>query len=135
MLAKNEFQDLMKYENSIRVLKIEPGKMPYEKEIPNDLEGIQAEVEGLFECVYLEGNCIAVVNEEGKINGMELNCRIGNDIIAGPFFICGDNQEGEFVSLTDEQAGQYASELKDIPVFTGEELEAQPRMTFIGFKL
>ncbi|HEX3028602.1 MAG TPA: DUF3846 domain-containing protein, partial [Clostridia bacterium] len=45
--------------------------------------------EGLFECVYLDDNCIAVVNEEGKINGMVLNRRIGNDIIAGPFFICG----------------------------------------------
>jgi hypothetical protein len=124
----------MKNENTIRVLKIEPGKMPYEKEIPNDLVGIQAEVEGLFECVYLDDNCIAVVNEEGKINGMELNRRISNDIIAGSFFICGDSQEGEFVSLTDEQAERFASELKDIPVFTGEEPEAQPRMTFIGFK-
>lgn len=124
----------MKNENTIRVLKIEPGKMPYEKEIQNDLEGIQAEVEGLFECVYLRDNCIAVVNEEGKINGMELNRRIGNDIMAGPFFICGDSEDGEFVSLTDEQAEMFASELKDIPMFTGEEPEAQPRMTFIGFK-
>jgi len=125
----------MKNENTtIRVLKIEPGKMPYEKEIQNDLEGIQAEVEGLFECVYLKDNCIAVVNEEGKITGMELNRRIGNDIIAGPFFICGDSKDGEFVSLTDAQAEMFASELEDIPVFTGEEPEAQPRMSFIGFK-
>ena len=78
----------MKDDNKIRVLKIEPGKMPYEKEMVNDLEGIQAEVGGFFECVYLEDGCIAVVNEEGKLNGMELNRRIGNDIIAGPFFIC-----------------------------------------------
>ncbi len=123
----------MKKENTIRVLKIEPGKMPYEKEIQNDLEGIQAEVEGLFECVYLDDNCIAVVNEEGKINGLELNRRIGNDIIAGPFFICGDSEEGEFVSLTDEQLKSFASEYKDIHSFTGEEPEAQPRMIIIGF--
>ena len=125
----------MENENTIRVLKIEPGKMPYEKEIQNDLEGIQAEVEGLFECVYLEGNCIAVVNEEGKINGMELNRRIGNDIIAGPFFICGDSSDGEFISLSEEQTDQFAKEFKEVPVFTGEEPEAQPRMTFLGFKL
>jgi len=124
----------MKKENTIRVLKIEPGKIPYEKEIHNDLEGIQAEVEGLFECVYLDGNCIAVVNEEGKINGMELNRRIGNDIIAGPFFICSDSEDGEFVSLSDEQMEKFASEYKDIPAFIGEEPEAQPRMIFIGFK-
>lgn len=36
----------MKDDNKIRVLKIEPGKMPYEKEMVNDLEGIQAEVGG-----------------------------------------------------------------------------------------
>ena len=123
----------MKKENAIRILKIEPGKMPYEKEIQNDLEGIQTEVEGLFECVYLDDNCIAVVNEEGKINGLELNRRIGNDIIAGPFFICGDSEGGEFVSLTDEQLKSFASEYKDIHSFTGEEPEAQPRMIIIGF--
>ena len=123
----------MKNENTIKVLKIEPGKMPYEKEMVNDLEGIQAEVEGMFECVYLDNNCIAVVNEEGKLNGMELNRRIGNDIIAGPFFICGDSDDGEFISLTDEQMDVFASEFNDAPVFTGDEPEAQPRMIVTSF--
>jgi len=123
----------MKNENTIKVLKIEPGKMPYEKEMVNELEGIQAEVEGMFECVYLDHNCIAVVNEEGKLNGMELNRRIGNDIIAGPFFICGDSDDGEFISLTDEQMDVFASEFKDVPVFTGDEPEAQPRMIVTSF--
>jgi len=124
----------MKDDNKIRVLKIEPGKMPYEKEMVNDLEGIQAEVGGLFECVYLEDGCIAVVNEEGKLNGMELNRRIGNDIIAGPFFICGDSEDGEFVSLTDAECEKYMGEFKEVPEFSGDEPEAQPRMTFISFK-
>jgi len=74
-----------------------------------------------------------VVNEEGKLNGMELNRRIGNDIIAGPIFICGDSKEGEFVSLNNEQMEKFTSEYKEIPIFTGEEPEAQPRMTFISF--
>ena len=123
----------MKNENTIKVLKIEPGKMPYEKEMVNDLEGIQAEVDGMFECVYLDNNCIAVVNEEGKLNGMELNRRIGNDIIAGPFFICGDSDDGEFISLTDEQMDVFTSEFNDAPVFTGDEPEAQPRMIVTSF--
>ena len=108
--------------------------MPYEKEMVNDLEGIQAEVGGLFECVYLDEGCIAVVNEEGKLNGMELNRRIGNDIIAGPFFICGDSADGEFVSLTDTEYEKYRDEFKGVPEFSGDEPEAQPRMTFISFK-
>jgi len=123
----------MKKENTIKVLKIEPGKMPYEKEMVNELEGIQAEVEGMFECVYLDNNCIAVVNEEGKLNGMELNRRIGNDIIAGPFFICGDSDDGEFISLTDEQLDTFSCKFKDVPVFTGDEPEAQPRMIVTSF--
>ena len=64
---------------------------------------------------------------------MELNRRVGNDIIAGPFFIAGDSEDGEFISLTDEQIKQYTNEFGKIQEFTGEELEAQPKMEFIGF--
>ena len=120
-------------EKTIRILKIEPQKLPYEKEISNDLEGIQGEVEGLFDYLYLDNNCILVCNDEGKLNGMELNRRVGNDIIAGPFFIAGDSEDGEFISLTDEQIKQYTNEFGKIQEFTGEELEAQPKMEFIGF--
>ena len=98
-------------EKKIKILKIEPQRLPYEKEISNDLEGIQGEVEGLFECIYLDDN----------------------DIIAGPFFIVGDSQDGEFVSLTDEQIEKYTEEFGKIQEFTGEEPEAQLRMEFIGF--
>lgn len=120
-------------EKTIRILKIEPQKLPFEKKINNDLEGIQGEVEGLFECIYLDDNCILVCNEEGKLNGMELNRRVGNDIIAGPFFIAGDSCDGEFISLTEEQVEQYTNEFSKIQEFTGEEPEAQPRMEFISF--
>lgn len=120
-------------EKTIRILKIEPQKAPFEKKINNDLEGIQGEVEGLFECIYLDDNSILVCNEEGKLNGMELNRRVGNDIIAGPFFIAGDSSDGEFISLTDEQVEQYTNEFSKIQEFTGEEPEAQPWMEFISF--
>ena len=120
-------------EKTIKILKIESQKRPYEKEITNDLEGIQGEVEGLFECIDLDNNCVLVCNEEGKLNGMELNRRVANDIIAGPFFIVGDSEDGEFISLTNEQIEQYTEEFGKIQEFTGEEPEAQPRMEFIGF--
>ncbi|MBU5255213.1 DUF3846 domain-containing protein [Tissierella praeacuta] len=120
-------------EKKIKILKIEPQRLPYEKEISNDLEGIQGEVEGLFESIYLGDNCILVCNEEGKLNGMELNRRVGNDIIAGPFFIVGDSQDGEFISLTDEQIEEYIDEFGQIQEFTGEEPEAQPWMEFREF--
>ncbi|WP_312354202.1 DUF3846 domain-containing protein [Aminipila sp.] len=119
--------------NKIKVVKMDVGKPPVMKEIENTLEALQAEVGGLIECVYLDGGCLAVVNEEGKLNGMEPNRRLGSDIICGPFFICGDSDDGEFVSLDDKQVEQYTQMFSDIPAFTGEEPELEPRMTFIGF--
>src|SRR5699024_11341905 len=104
-------------EKTIRILKIEPQKLPFEKKINNDLEGIQGEVEGLFECIYLDDNCILVCNEEGKINGMELNRRVGNDIIAGPFFIVGVSEDGEYISLTEVQIIQYIDDFVKIQVY------------------
>ena len=73
-------------ENMIKVVKIEVGQPPVAKEMENTLKGIQAEVGGLMECIYLDDGCIAVVNEEGKINGMQPNRRIGADIICGLSF-------------------------------------------------
>lgn len=121
-------------ENKIRILKFEPQQPPYEKEIVYDWQSVQEEVEGLFECVYLDNNCILVCNEEGKLNGMELNRRVDNDIVAGPFFIVGDSKDGDFISLTDNQIKQYTKKLGQIQEFTGEEPEAQPRIEFIGFE-
>lgn len=120
-------------ENQIKVLKIEPGLPPAVKEIGNDLQSLQAEVAGLIECVYLDDGCLAIINEEGKINGMEPNRRIGNDIICGPFFICGDTPEGDFASLSEAEIQKYNKHFADVPVFTGKEPELEPRMTFIGF--
>ena len=41
-------------EKQIRILKIEPGKEPYVKEISNDFRASQREVEGTIDCVELE---------------------------------------------------------------------------------
>ncbi|MPM90096.1 hypothetical protein SDC9_137213 [bioreactor metagenome] len=120
-------------ENTIKVLKVEVGQAPIVKEIANELNALQTEVDGLIECVYLDDGCIAVVNEEGKINGMEPNRRMGADIICGPFFICGDTADGEFASLSEEQTEKYSQQFAEIEQFTGNEPELSPRMTFIGF--
>ena len=119
-------------ENMINILKIEVGEPPVVKEIPNTLKALQAEVDGLIECVYLEDGCIAIVNEEGKINGMEPNRRMGADIICGPFFICGDADE-EFTSLNSEQMAKYLQRFAEPEQFSGDEQELEPRTTVIGF--
>jgi hypothetical protein len=64
---------------------------------------------------------------------MEPNRRLGSDIICGPFFICGDTAEGDFASIDEKQVEKYMSQFTDVPTFTGEEPELEPRITFIGF--
>ena len=118
----------------IKILKIEEGKAPFVKEIANELKDCQAEVGGLIDCVCFEDGCLAVVNDEGKINGMKPNRRNGNDIICGPFFICGSNREGDFISLTEEQIEDYTKKFGEIEQFTGHEPELVPRMIFLGFQ-
>ena len=99
---------------NIRVLYVEPNKLPEVKIIKNELEELQKTVsygeEGLIEMVYLprDNDVILVCNEEGKINNMGANRDIGYDIIYGPFFIAADDKDsGEFKSLSDEQILKY----------------------------
>ena len=119
-------------ENQMKVLKIDVGEPPVEKVIANELSALQAEVGGLIECVYLENGCIAVVNEEGKINGMQPNRILGDDIIFGPFFICGDTGD-DFCSLTDEQIQKYTDQFAEVLGFTNEELKTEPKCGIIFF--
>jgi len=97
-------------ENKLRCLLVEPYKLPEVIEINNTLEDKQKIVGGYIECAYLpnDEDVVIICNEEGKINGLQLNRDIGHDIIAGPFLIVGDDYEnGDFKSLTDEQIMKY----------------------------
>lgn len=69
----------------IKILKIEEGKAPFVKEIANELKDCQAEVGGLIDCVCFEDGCLAVVNDEGKINGMKPNAEMVMTLSAALF--------------------------------------------------
>lgn len=118
----------------MRILKVEPGQVPYEKDIPNTLESIQAEVGGgLFQPLYVGEGIVLCCNEEGKLNGMEPNRRLGNDIVCGPFFLVGGSESGNFVSLTDDQLSLGMETFAEPEQFTGEEPELEPWMEFYTF--
>ncbi|WP_409968379.1 DUF3846 domain-containing protein [Bengtsoniella intestinalis] len=120
-------------ENTIRILKIEVGQAPTVKEIPNTLKAMQAEVDGLIEPFYIGGGCVAVVNEESKLNGMAPNRWLGTaDIICGPFFICGDADE-DFISITESQIEKCNQVFGEVPAFSGAEPQLKPRSMIIGF--
>lgn len=115
----------------LRVLKVEPGEIPYETEIENDLHSIQDEVGGgLFQIVYLDNDVLLCCNEEGKLNGMAPNRWVQEDIICGPFFLVGDNGAGDFVSLTDEQVAEYQEMFGEPVQFAGNEPQLNPRLEF-----
>lgn len=95
-----------KDENLIRVLIIEPHRIPYESEIENTLEGQQGAVEGLIQYIHNGDGTIIVANDDGKLIGMEGNRRIQGDVLVGPVFIAGDTGE-DLCSLTDEQMAHY----------------------------
>ena len=65
----------------MRILKVEPGKAPYAKEMEEGLKAIQREVEGLFQPLSMGDGVILCCNDEGKLNGMQPNRRLGYDII------------------------------------------------------
>lgn len=92
----------------MKVLMVEPGYAPYEKDL-NGLEEMQAAVGGLIQAIYPFGEQVAVVcNDEGLINGMEFNRSVpgGYQGVFGPFFVCGLGDE-DFCSLTPEQIKTY----------------------------
>ena len=67
-----------------------------------------------------------------RVLKVEANRRYGNDIICGPFFICAEGEEGEFISLTDEQIEKYSKKFAEIEQFSGQKPEMDGRMMLLS---
>ena len=114
----------------MRVLYVEPGKIPYETEIPNSLESEQQAVQGLIDIAYLEHNALLVCNDDGKLIGMDGNRVLDNGtIIAGPFFITGNAGE-DFCSLTDEQVAHFMQRFMEPEDISQEDVQADTGFIF-----
>ena len=84
----------------MKVLMVEPGKIPHEADIEPGLRSLQAAVDGLIQAVYPYEDPVALIcNEEGKFLGLPLNRALRDDagevydIIAGNFLITGLGEE------------------------------------------
>ena len=91
-------------------------------EIENTLKAEQEAVGGYIEVLPLDNEKLLICNEEGKLNGMQGNRRIGNDVIAGPFFIVGEDGD-EFRSLTDEEVKASLKRFAEPEEISQEEVE------------
>jgi hypothetical protein len=97
----------------MKVIVVEPHKKARVEEIGRELEDLQELVGGYIEAIYPFDDPVAIVcNDEGKMNGAELNRALYDergqvyDIICGTFFVCGLGLE-DFDSLTDDLAKKY----------------------------
>lgn len=105
------------------VLVVEPMKEPYIKEIDPGLAAKQQAVGGRIEAAYPFDDPVAIIcNDEGKMNGMELNRALRDDqgqiydVVAGPFLVAGLGAD-DFTSLSPELAEKYMEHFKTPEMF------------------
>ena len=104
----------------MRVLMVEPGMAPYEKEI-NGLEEMQAAVGGHISAIYPFKEPVALVsNDESLFLSMPFNRSVegGYGGIWGPFFVCGLDKDN-FCSLTPEQMARYKEKYHHAEILLG----------------
>ena len=104
----------------MRVLVIDEGKMPEEREISGALSSLQELVGGLVQAIYPFDDTVALLcNDEGKLLRLPMNRSLpeSGDIICGPFVIVGATLGSKFSDLTDEQIGRYKKRFHSPEVF------------------
>jgi hypothetical protein len=94
--------------NKIKILIKEPYKKPYIKEVEDELKSFQDIVGGYIECVCCPTaeDVDIVCNEEGKLEKLAGNFFVPEyeDCLVGTVFAVGYNEEGDWVSITEDQA-------------------------------
>lgn len=117
-----------KLKKEIRVLMVEPNEHPKEVLLENTFQAMQKAVGGLIDIVDIDDGICILLNDEGKLAGLEGNRRIGDDIIAGNFYVCSSNEEGELTSLTEEAMEKYKERFWEPEEITQEEIETACRI-------
>ena len=115
----------------LTVVMVEPHKTPYVTEISDELSALQRCVGGYIEVVGNGDGTLIICNEEGKLQGLEGNRRIhdGMSIIAGTFFVVGDDGEN-FRSLTESEVTRYMDRFQNPEDIDQDEAEADMGITF-----
>ena len=118
---------------NLTVVMVEPHKAPYVAEIDDELSALQKAVGGYIEVVGNGDGTLIICNEEGKLQGLEGNRRIrdGSSIIAGTFFVVGDDGEN-FRSLTESEVTRYMDRFKSPEDISPDEVESDMGITFIS---
>lgn len=100
----------------IKVVVKEPGKMSEVVEIEKSLESYQKTVGGWLQAIPLfnlethqfDNRYSLVLNEEGKLEGLQPNIRIPGDFIVGTFFVAKVKGD-DWTSLEHDEAYRIAA--------------------------
>ena len=133
-MRKEEEREALQEENLLAVVFVEPHKKPVVRKVRNEYEDISHAVGGLVEEIYQGDGTLIVANEESKLLGMDGNRRLndGKSILAGPFFVVGDDGE-DYRSLTEEEIKKYMNRFDEIEEITPEEVAGDMWMTVTTF--
>ena len=116
-------------QKEITVLMVEPNKHPTITTIKNDLDSLQKAVsigapsQGLIEIFAIDDDALILCNEEGKLLGLEGNRRIGRDIIAGVFYVVGEDGHGNLTSLSEDNLQTYQARFWEPEHYTQSDVE------------
>lgn len=107
-----------------KFLLVQPNQSAKRVEIGDKLEDLQRAVGGYIEMVRPFDEPVAIiVNEEGKIAGLPANRAWRDedetilDIFCGDFLIVGLGDEGDFISLTEEQMQIFEKKYEKAELF------------------
>ncbi len=122
----------------MKVVMVEPNKPAYVTEIGSDYESLRKAVGGLIEPIYFlhDPDAVMVGNGAAKLLGMEGNRRFPDGIVAGPFFICGEEmtEDGmDFCSLSDELCEKYVRQFSQPQEITQDEVEQDMKIEITFF--
>ena len=115
--------------NEITVLKVAPMCAPKVVALKNDLRSLQeavsigADYTGLIEVLELDARTCLVLNEEGKLIGLQPNRRLGGDVLVGVFYVVGQDREGNFTSLSPVAIEKYKQVFAQPETISAEEVE------------
>lgn len=121
--AEAEREIVQEQKEQLDVLLVKPGMYPQAVQIGSELEDLQKAVGGDIEAVYPYNEPVAlIVNDEGKLNGSELNRALRDnegqiyDIVAGDFLVVGLGEE-DFASLSPEMMEKFEKEFHQPEMF------------------
>ena len=87
---------------NITVFVKEPGKAPEQRSVPNELAALQEIVGGYIETVTIFSDLVVICNEEGRLQGLDHNCKICGVDLCGTIILAGIQGEN-FANAPDEE--------------------------------